>query len=168
MVDVAKFFLAFTKNESCGKCPPCRIGTYQMHEILDKITSGRGEPGDIELLERVGKNIVDGSLCGLGNSAPNPVLSTLKYFRNEYEEHVKDGYCRAGRCQGLGVFRIDAEHCILCGLCKSACAFEAVTELRDRYSIDQDYCTRCKACHSVCPTNAIVIERRNTYVPAGK
>ena len=110
-----------------------------------------------------------GSLCGLGNSAPNPVLSTLNYFREEYEEHVKEKFCRAGRCQGLGVFRIQPEHCILCGLCKSACAADAVVELRDRFFIDQDYCTKCKACQSVCPTNAIAVERRRTsYVPAGE
>ncbi len=100
MVDVAKCFLSFTKSESCGKCPPCRIGTWQMYELLDKITSGQGEKGDIELLEKMGKMVVAGSLCGLGNSAPSPVLSTIKYFREEYEEHVNDKYCRAKRCQG--------------------------------------------------------------------
>jgi NADH:ubiquinone oxidoreductase subunit F (NADH-binding)/(2Fe-2S) ferredoxin len=168
MVDVAKYFLSFTKSESCGKCPPCRVGTWQMYELLDKITSGKGERGDIELLERMGKLIVAGSLCGLGNSAPNPVLSTIKYFREEYEEHVNDKFCRAKRCQGLGMFRIRPEHCILCGLCKTACAFDAVVELRDRFYIDQDYCTKCKACYGVCPTQAIVVEKGGAHVKAGK
>jgi NADH-quinone oxidoreductase subunit F/NADP-reducing hydrogenase subunit HndC len=168
MVDVAKYFLSFTKSESCGKCPPCRIGTWQMYELLEKITSGRGEEGDIERLEKMGKAVVAGSLCGLGNSAPNPVLSTIKYFREEYEEHVRDKFCRAKRCQGLGMFRILPEHCILCGLCKSACAFDAVVELRDRFYIDQDYCTKCKACYGVCPTQAVVVEKGGAHVKAGK
>jgi NADH-quinone oxidoreductase subunit F/NADP-reducing hydrogenase subunit HndC len=168
MVDVAKYFLSFTKSESCGKCPPCRVGTWQMYELLDKITSGGGEEGDIERLEKMGRLIVAGSLCGLGNSAPNPVLSTIKYFREEYEEHVRDKFCRARRCQGLGMFRIRPEHCILCGLCKTACAFDAVVELRDRFYIDQDYCTKCKACYGVCPTQAIVVEKGGAHVKAGK
>lgn len=116
----------------------------------------------------MGKLIVAGSLCGLGNSAPNPVLSTIKYFREEYEEHVRDKFCRAKRCQGLGMFRIRPEHCILCGLCKTACAFDAVVELRDRFYIDQDYCTKCKACYGVCPTQAIVVEKGGAHVKAGK
>jgi NADH-quinone oxidoreductase subunit F/NADP-reducing hydrogenase subunit HndC len=168
MVDVAKYFLSFTKSESCGKCPPCRIGTWQMYELLDKITSGQGEKGDIELLEKMGKMVVAGSLCGLGNSAPNPVLSTIKYFREEYEEHVNDNFCRAKRCQGLGTFRILPEHCILCGMCKTACAFDAVVELRDRFFIDQDYCTKCKACYTVCPTQAVVVEKGGAHVAARK
>ena len=168
MVDVAKYFLSFTKSESCGKCPPCRVGTWQMYELLDKITSGGGEDGDIERLEKMGRLIVAGSLCGLGSSAPNPVLSTIKYFREEYEEHVHDKFCRARRCQGLGMFRIRPEHCILCGLCKTACAFDAVVELRDRFYIDQDYCTKCKACYGVCPTQAIVVEKGGAHVKAGK
>jgi len=168
MVDVAKFFLSFTKSESCGKCPPCRIGTWQMYELLDKITTGNGEQGDIERLEKMGKMVVSGSLCGLGNSAPNPVLSTIKYFREEYEEHVNDKYCRAKRCQGMGSYRILPEHCILCGLCKQACAFDAVVELRDKFFIDQDYCTRCKACYSICPTQAIKIDKRRDHVATRK
>jgi len=159
MVDVAKFFLSFTQSESCGKCPPCRIGTYQMLEILKRITSGRGEDGDIERLEELGKRIIAGSLCGLGNSAPNPVLTTIRYFREEYEEHIYDRYCRAKVCSGLGVFRIEHEECFLCGLCKQACAFGAVKEYRDRFFIDQDYCTRCKACYLACPIGAVKIEK---------
>jgi NADH:ubiquinone oxidoreductase subunit F (NADH-binding)/(2Fe-2S) ferredoxin/Pyruvate/2-oxoacid:ferredoxin oxidoreductase delta subunit len=168
MVDVAKYFLSFTKSESCGKCPPCRLGTWQMYELMEKITTGRGEKGDIERLEKMGRMVVSGSLCGLGNSAPNPVLSTIKYFREEYDEHVNDKYCRAKKCQGLGTFRILPEHCILCGLCKQACAFDAVSELRDKFFIDQDYCTKCKACYTVCPTQAIVIEKGGAHVTARK
>ncbi|TAL41338.1 MAG: NADH-quinone oxidoreductase subunit F, partial [Methylovulum sp.] len=104
MVDVAKFFLSFTQSESCGKCPPCRIGTYQMLQILEKITSGNGEEGDIEKLKNLGKLVAAGSLCGLGQSAPNPVLTTIRYFRDEYEEHIKDKYCRAKVCNGIGIF----------------------------------------------------------------
>ena len=156
MVDIAKFFLSFTQAESCGKCPPCRVGTYQMLQILEKITSGRGEAGDIERLERLGIMVKRGSLCGLGQSAPNPVLTTIKYFREEYEEHIRDKYCRAKVCN-LGVFVIDKEECILCGLCKQACAFDAVKETRRSFVIDRDYCTRCKACYSVCPVNAVKI-----------
>jgi len=160
MVDIAKFFLSFTQSESCGKCPPCRIGTYQMLQILEKITSGNGEPGDIEKLEKLGKLVKTGSLCGLGLTAPNPVLTTIKYFREEYEEHIHDKYCRAKVCSGLGMFIIEQSECILCGLCKQACAFDAVKETRRRFFIDQDYCTRCKACYLACPTGAVKIKKK--------
>ncbi|MBI4824343.1 MAG: SLBB domain-containing protein [Nitrospirae bacterium] len=159
MVDVAKFFLSFTQSESCGKCPPCRIGTYQMLEILKRITSGNGLPDDIERLEDIGRNIKEASLCGLGQSAPNPVLSTLRYFREEYEEHIKDKYCRAKVCKGLGMFVIDTEECFLCGLCKEACTYDAVKETKDRFFIDQDYCTKCKACYLACPIGAVKINK---------
>jgi len=159
MVDVAKFFLSFCQSESCGKCPPCRIGTAAMLDILEKITSGKGEHGDIEKLEELGENIIAGALCGLGNSAPNPVLTTIKYFREEYEEHIYDKFCRAKACSGLGKFRIENPECILCGLCVKACAFGAIRETRKSFYIDQDYCTRCKACVSVCPTEAVKVEK---------
>ncbi|MCG2722728.1 MAG: CBS domain-containing protein [Thermodesulfovibrionales bacterium] len=158
MVDIAKFFLSFTQAESCGKCPPCRIGTYRMLELLEKITAGNGEPGDIERLEKLGKMIQRGSLCGLGQSAPNPVLTTIRYFREEYEEHIQEKYCRANVCN-LGVFTINHNECILCGLCKQACAFDAVKETRKSFFIDRDYCTKCKACYSVCPVQAIMITK---------
>jgi len=160
MVDVAKYFLSFCQSESCGKCPPCRIGTYQMLEILERITSGKGEAGDIEHLEEIGNLIKDGALCGLGNSAPNPVLTTIRYFREEYEEHIHDKYCSAKACSGLGKFRIEHEECFLCGLCKEACAFDAVKETQDSYFIDQDYCTKCKACYSACPIGAVKVEKQ--------
>ncbi len=160
MVDVAKYFLSFCQSESCGKCPPCRIGTYQMLEILDRITSGKGEEGDIERLEKIGKLVKAGALCGLGNSAPNPVLTTIRYFREEYEEHIRDKYCRAKACSGLGVFRIEDEECFRCGLCKQACAFDAVKETKDGFFIDQDYCNKCKACYNACPIGAVKVEKR--------
>jgi NADH-quinone oxidoreductase subunit F/NADP-reducing hydrogenase subunit HndC len=159
MVDVSKFFLSFTQSESCGKCPPCRIGTYQMLEILKRITSGQGRPEDLDNLERLGNSIAETALCGLGESAPNPVLSTMKYFREEYEEHVHDKFCRAKVCQGLGTFVIEHEECILCGLCQEACAFDAVKETRNSYFIDQDYCTKCKACYTACPVDAVKIHK---------
>jgi NADH-quinone oxidoreductase subunit F/NADP-reducing hydrogenase subunit HndC len=157
MVDIAKFFLSFTQSESCGKCPPCRIGTYQMLQILERITSGKGEEGDIEKLEKLGELVVIGSLCGLGQSAPNPVLTTMRYFRDEYEEHVKDKYCRAKVCSGMGIFEINQDECIKCGLCKEACAIGAVIETKDQYIIARDYCTKCKACYRACPVNAVML-----------
>ncbi len=160
MVDVAKFFLSFTQSESCGKCPPCRIGTSQMLQILQRITSGKGEPGDIQRLVDLGKNIQKASLCGLGQSAPNPVLSTIKYFREEYEEHIYDKYCRANVCSGLGAFVIDQNECFRCGLCKAACAFNAVTEMRDGFIIDRTACTQCKACFTACPIKAVKIRKQ--------
>jgi NADH-quinone oxidoreductase subunit F/NADP-reducing hydrogenase subunit HndC len=161
MVDVAKYFLSFCQAESCGKCPPCRIGTYQMLQILDRITSGEGVPGDIERLVEIGKLIQKGSLCGLGQSAPNPVLSTIKYFREEYEEHIKDKYCRAKVCKGLGVFVINQQECFRCGLCKEACAYDAVKETKDMYFIDREYCTKCKACFTACPIGAVKIRKQS-------
>ncbi len=160
MVDVAKYFLSFCQSESCGKCPPCRIGTYHMLQILEKITSGNGEEGDIERLEDLGRKVVEGALCGLGNSAPNPILTTIKYFREEYEEHIYEKYCRAKVCSGLGVYRIDQDECFLCDLCRQACAFDAIKETRNRLFIDQDYCTKCKACYTACPIGAVKIEKQ--------
>jgi NADH-quinone oxidoreductase subunit F/NADP-reducing hydrogenase subunit HndC len=162
MVDVAKYFLSFTQDESCGKCPPCRVGTYQMLQILQRITSGDGEKGDIEELERLGNLVIAGSLCGLGKSAPNPVLTAIRYFRDEYEEHIHEKYCRSNVCN-IGFFMISQEECILCGLCKQVCAFDAVRETRKTFFIDRDYCTKCKACYRVCPVNAVKILKK-TYI----
>ncbi len=159
IVDVAKFFLSFTQSESCGKCPPCRIGTYQMLQILEKITSGNGEGKDIEKLERLGRLVKKGSLCGLGQTAPNPVLTTLRYFRDEYVEHIRDKYCKANVCN-IGYFWIEQEECTLCGLCKEACAFDAVKETRRSFFIDQEYCNKCKSCYYACPVNAVKIMKK--------
>ncbi len=157
MLDIAKFFLSFTQKESCGKCPPCRIGTYQMLQILEKITSGNGEEGDIERLEKIGNIVKKGSLCGLGQTAPNPVLSTIRHFREEYEEHIKDRICRANVCSGIGIYRIEGSECFLCGLCKEVCAHDAVKETKTGFYIETDHCTKCKACYTICPVNAVKI-----------
>jgi CBS domain-containing protein/NAD-dependent dihydropyrimidine dehydrogenase PreA subunit len=159
MVDIAKFFLSFTQSESCGKCPTCSVGTYQMLQILEKITSGQGEEGDIERLEKLGKFVIEGSLCGLGKTAPNPVLTTIRYFRDEYEEHIRDKFCKAKVCN-IGFYWIEQEECILCGLCKQACAFDAIVETKSSFFIDRDYCTRCKACYRACPVNAVKVMKK--------
>lgn len=156
MVDIARFFLDFTVEESCGKCPPCRIGTKRMLELLDKITEGKGTLEDLDSLERLAKNIKASSLCGLGQTAPNPVLSTLKYFREEYEAHVVDKKCPAGVCQALSNFYV-TEDCKACGLCKKACPVDAISgEKKVIHKIDLDVCIKCGACVEKCPFNAII------------
>jgi len=168
MIELARYFLSFTQVESCGKCPPCRIGTHEMLEILSRIVEGKGEEGDIERLESIGKHIQETALCGLGKSAPNPVLSTIKYFRDEYEAHIRDKYCPAGQCTALGRYQIIEEDCLLCGLCKEACAFDAIVEERDRFYIDLSYCEKCGACIGVCPTGCVVREFERKSTPIGK
>jgi len=156
MVDIARFFLDFTVDESCGKCPPCRIGTKRMLELLDKITEGKGEDGDIEKLERLAVNIKASSLCGLGQTAPNPVLSTLKYFRHEYEAHVYDKKCPSGVCQNLLSYHI-TDACKGCTLCKKACPVNAITgETKALHTINSDTCIKCGACLDKCPFKAII------------
>lgn len=157
MVDFARFFLSFTQRESCGKCPPCRIGTYEMLQILDRIVAGKGEEGDIERLEAIGRMVKKTSLCGLGQSAPNPVLSTIKYFRAEYEAHIRRKHCPAGACTSLGNYVID-EDCVLCGLCQQSCPYGAVLEERDRFYIENTLCQKCGTCIAVCPTGCIRVE----------
>ncbi|NLY43205.1 MAG: NADH-quinone oxidoreductase subunit NuoF [Clostridiaceae bacterium] len=156
MVDIAKFFLEFTVDESCGKCSPCRIGTKRMLEILDKITNGNGTMEDIENLETLCKNVKASALCGLGQSAPNPILSTLRYFRDEYIAHVKDKKCPAGVCKSLLVYTIDAGLCRGCGICAKQCPVNAISgERKKPYTIDTEKCIKCGVCMEKCPFKAI-------------
>lgn len=156
MVDIAKFFLEFTVDESCGKCPPCRIGTRRMLEMLTKITDGRGEPGDIEKLERLANNIKASALCGLGQTAPNPVLSTIRYFRNEYEAHINEKRCPAGVCKALLSYTIDPAKCTGCSMCSRVCPSSAISgEIKKPFVIDQAKCIKCGACMEKCKFGAI-------------
>lgn len=157
MVDIAKFFLAFTQEESCGKCPPCRIGTKRMLEILERITNGEGQEGDIELLEELAESIKSASLCGLGQTAPNPVLSTLRYFRDEYEAHIKDKKCPAKACRALIHYEINPDLCRGCGLCVKVCPTGAISgERRKPHVIDVEKCTKCNSCFDRCPFNSVI------------
>lgn len=156
MVDIARFFLDFTVDESCGKCTACRVGTKRMLEILERITSGEGKEGDIESLEELAKNIKDSALCGLGQTAPNPVESTLKYFRDEYEAHVYEKRCPAHHCRKLLHYVIIEELCKGCGLCKRNCPNDAISgEVRRPHKIDPELCIKCGMCIEKCPFGAI-------------
>ncbi|MCL2407884.1 MAG: NADH-quinone oxidoreductase subunit NuoF [Defluviitaleaceae bacterium] len=159
MVDIAKFFLEFTVDESCGKCPPCRIGTKRMYEILEKITQGNGELEDIDRLESLAKSIQASALCGLGQTAPNPVLSTIKYFRDEYEAHCRDKKCPAKACSAMANYFIDQEKCKRCTLCVRACPVNAITgKVKEEHILDQSKCIKCGACVPACKFNAIYVE----------
>src|SRR5665647_123683 len=156
MVDIAKFFLEFTVEESCGKCPPCRIGTKRMYEILEKITQGNGTEEDIDTLYILAKNIKASALCGLGQSAPQPILSTLKYFRDEYDAHVKDKKCPAGVCKSLLKYTVIEDKCKACGICAKNCPTDAIRgEKKVPYVIEQDKCIKCGVCFNKCPFKAI-------------
>jgi len=156
MVDVAKFFLNFTQSESCGKCTPCREGTKRMLEILTRITDGEGKDGDIELLQDMAKDIKATALCGLGQTAPNPVLSTIRYFKHEYEAHIKEKRCPAGACSKLAGYTI-LDSCKGCSLCKKACPVEAISgTIKAKHQIDSEKCIKCGTCLAKCPFKAIV------------
>ncbi|MDD7288413.1 MAG: NADH-quinone oxidoreductase subunit NuoF [Clostridiales bacterium] len=159
MVNIARFFLDFTARESCGKCVPCRIGTTRMKEILDRICEGEGQEGDIELLEELCVSIKDGALCGLGQTAPNPVLTTIRYFRDEYEAHIRDKKCPAGECSALLTISIDPVKCKGCTLCARKCPVECISgERKEPHIINQAACIKCKQCVSSCKFDAIIVE----------
>ncbi len=160
MVDVARYFLDFTFEESCGQCVPCRQGTQQMLEVLNDICEGRGREGDIEHLIELGDSIIKGSICGLGQTAPNPVLSTIQYFQEEYEAHIRDHACPALVCKNLIVYHIDEEKCTACGRCRKACPVEAISgEKKVPHKIDQELCTKCGICFQECPERFSAVER---------
>jgi len=158
MVDMAKYFLEFTRSESCGRCNSCREGLVAMYEILDNICAGNGKVGDIELLEDLSNAIKDASLCALGRTAPNPVLTTLRYFRDEYEAHINEGRCPAGACKALITYSIDPEKCKACMLCVKNCPTEAISgEVKQPQVIDEAICIRCGACRDFCKFEAVVV-----------
>ncbi|MDP2843920.1 MAG: NADH-quinone oxidoreductase subunit NuoF [Acetobacterium sp.] len=159
MVDMARFFLDFTCKESCGKCTYCRVGTTRMLEILNRITQGEGQDGDIELLEELSYKIKEGSMCGLGQTAPNPILTTIKYFRNEYEDHIYNKKCTAKSCKPLLTYTIDQEKCVGCGACKKNCPVDAIAgEKKKVHQIDQELCIKCGKCFAVCKFDSVIID----------
>ncbi len=159
MVDLARYFLSFTQDESCGKCTPCRIGTKRMLEILERICEGKGEPEDIDKLQNLAADISAASLCALGGTAPNPVLTTLRYFKDEYEDHIFNHKCAAGSCPALITLQIDPLTCTGCGACVKVCPTDAITgEKKEPHVIDSELCIRCKMCLSRCPSESIIAE----------
>ncbi len=160
MVDVARYFVDFLVGESCGKCVPCREGMKKMSRILHDISEGRGQPGDVETLTEMAGAMADTALCGLGQSAPNPVLSTIEYFREEYVEHIDEKFCRSGVCQGLFAVRID-DACIGCGVCGKSCPASAIHGVaKKKFEADAATCIGCGACIQICPVGAISPIRR--------
>ncbi len=158
MVDIARYFTKFLTEESCGKCLPCREGLDRMLDILTDITEGKGKEGDVELLEELGDVIKETSLCALGGSAPNPVLSTIRYFRDEYEAHIKDNRCPAGVCKELITFKIDEKECTGCMKCSKECPQNAISGVKkEPHSIDQEKCIKCGLCRDACKFNAVIV-----------
>lgn len=162
MVDIAKYFLSFTQEESCGKCPPCRVGTRAMLSILERISAGEGEMADLDKLETIAQTVKDGSLCGLGQTAPNPVLTTLRYFRKEYEDHIEKCRCPAFVCSQMISYHIDRDWCTGCGACARICPVKAISgEAKEPHVIDQHVCIHCGACLSACPDVYAAVYRRS-------
>jgi len=161
MVDTARYYTEFLAHESCGKCVPCREGLRQMLKILNNITRGKGKEGDIELLEELGEFMQEASLCALGKTAPNPVLSTIKHFRDEYESHIKEKFCPAGVCKELFIYYIDPDKCIGCGLCAKNCLVDAIYKIKDveGYEINQEKCIKCGSCMDVCPEKIQAVKK---------
>ncbi|MBE3070190.1 MAG: 4Fe-4S binding protein, partial [Planctomycetes bacterium] len=156
IIDIARYFLAFTQDQSCGKCTPCRIGTRRMLDILDRLCEGQGRKGDLEELQALARYVKKASLCGLGKTAPNPVLSTLKYFRDEYEAHI-EGRCPAGRCKALIAYRI-TDDCIGCTRCAQHCPADAIAVAPyEKHVIDESKCIRCDTCRQTCPVDAVKV-----------
>jgi NADH:ubiquinone oxidoreductase subunit F (NADH-binding) len=157
VVDLAKYFLSFLVEESCGKCTPCREGLYQLHKLTIKISEGRGVIEDIDRMVKLSESVVLGSLCGLGKSGPNPLLSTIKYFREEFETHINDKKCPAGVCRDLIKFTIE-DNCTGCTACVPVCGSNAITgKKKEVHVIDQKKCTQCNACYAVCTFDSITI-----------
>lgn len=156
IVDIAKFILGFCVDESCGKCAPCRIGSSQLFKILEKITDGKGQLEDIDKLNRISIAMKKAALCGLGQNAPNSVISSLRYFNDEYLEHINDKKCRAGKCKALNTYSVDHNNCVKCGLCQETCPADAISGNKDEgFTIASDSCIKCDACYEVCKSNAI-------------
>ncbi len=168
MVDLANYFLSFTQKESCGKCTPCREGTKRMLEILDRITEGKGKPEDLDTLDSLAHSIKDSALCGLGQTCPNPVLTTIRYFRHEYEEHINEKYCQSGICKPLFQYEIDQDNCNGCRACVRVCPVEAIKgEKKEPHEIIQDLCTRCGSCIEKCRQDCIMITRVGSEADVG-
>jgi NADH:ubiquinone oxidoreductase subunit F (NADH-binding)/Pyruvate/2-oxoacid:ferredoxin oxidoreductase delta subunit len=165
MVDTARFFMDFVQDESCGKCVACRIGTKRMLEILNRITRGDGKEGDVERLIEVGQVVKDTAMCGLGQTAPNPILSTISYFRDEYDAHIRDQRCPAGNCKALTIFAIDPTSCIGCTLCTKHCPAFAITgERKQVHVIDPKLCISCRACYDACRIGAVYPAKREAIL----
>jgi NAD-dependent dihydropyrimidine dehydrogenase PreA subunit len=159
VVDVARYFLRFLQEESCGKCLPCRLGLKGMQEFLDNFSRGQGSLEDIDELKSLAQAIVDGSLCGLGGTAPNPVLTSIRYFRDVYLAHIRDHKCPAGVCRDLITYRVDPKACNGCTLCARNCPQECISGKKKKpHAIDSSHCIRCGACLDVCPVGAVLVE----------